>query len=884
MASLAEMQLFSAPQHSEVIASTGTREHLPVIPSLSQDEPFSLQSYIKKFEGARELQTHREGVTACHAWSTFVGCFAFIAVTALAQEYLLPGLSETYKVTLVLLTAAWGADAIHVFSCWDFNDAQPKNVIIGNTLGGFIGVLVFKVAKLASLQNFGWLQAAVATSLTVGAQEFLGAVHPAGAALAVIYIGEPEVQHLHWHYVLCPCLVGSLLLVSAAVVLNNLSMGRTYPQAWWPSAAPSQSSGRVASIARAPATTFMVDSPGSWIEVYLQKFQGLDAPGPPANSLSHIRFSVLSSFLSMVMLGLILEVLPLGTKLPPNGFAAAAAVSIFSDWRGPASQPKNCVLGSLLGALAGVATSQAARAVGGHLIWLQTALAVAFAAAAQECISAEFPAGGALAFAFVNTSLQEVGWVPLVVPALVGCLLLMGLGVVFNNLSSERLYPRCWPWQVLYPPPAPWSPIMVPVPEAGKVQGSWRYEAQYGPAKGEGGRPHPNVFFGLLTIIMQITILVFFFYAELDLSGSEETDSSSIYNYYVGVALMMFVGFGYLMTFLKAYGLGAVGFTMVITCLGVQWSMILEGLMATGKLVINFMSLLNGNFAVAAVLISFGGLIGKVSPLQILCATILELICYCANKVYFLQQYHSSSPLIQDCGGTIIIHVFGAYFGLAACQVLGPARMDRLNESDYRSDLFSLIGTVFLWLFWPSFVAGALPSGEQQTKALLNTVIALLGSTASTFAATHLMRGKLRTVPIQNATLAGGVAIGAMANFVGPGPSLAVGLLAGALSTAGFVYSPFFGSVDTCGIHNLHGMPGLLGGIASAFVPLLSENTDVMPLNQVFGLLGTLIFACASGWGCGHILMLMEGPEQEAFADEVYWHCADDIPRSWVKL
>merc|ERR1719284_2293922 len=140
----------------------------------------------------------------------------------------------------------------------------------------------------------------------------------------------------------------------------------------------------------------------------------------------------------------------------------------------------------------------------------------------------------------------------------------------------------------------------------------------------------------------------------------------------------MFVGFGYLMTFLKSYGLGAVGLTAYITCLGVEFAIIIESFMGKGSLTIDFMSLLNGNFAVAAVLISFGGLIGKVSPLQIVVVVMLELTFYCANKVYFLKQY-DHDMLIADCGGTIIIHVFGAYFGLAACQVLGPPTSDKLN-------------------------------------------------------------------------------------------------------------------------------------------------------------------------------------------------------------
>eukprot|EP00933_Yihiella_yeosuensis_P003770 TRINITY_DN10703_c1_g1_i1.p1 TRINITY_DN10703_c1_g1~~TRINITY_DN10703_c1_g1_i1.p1 ORF type:complete len:457 (+),score=89.79 TRINITY_DN10703_c1_g1_i1:139-1371(+) len=399
-----------------------------------------------------------------------------------------------------------------------------------------------------------------------------------------------------------------------------------------------------------------------------------------------------------------------------------------------------------------------------------------------------------------------------------------------------------------------------------------------------GRAPSPNFLFGVLTLGVQVVISCLLWNAKLDLTTADKTDSSSIYNFYVGVALMMFVGFGYLMTFLKAYGLGAVGFTMLITCLGVEWAVIIESYMGKGNLNLDFMSLLNGNFAVAAVLISFGGLIGKISPLQVVLVTIIELTCYCANKVFFLKQY-STPPLIQDCGGTIIIHVFGAYFGLAACQVLGPPKTDKLNTASYVSDLFSLIGTVFLWLFWPSFVAGALSDPAQQTRALINTVLALLASTVSTFGLTFIMEdGKLSTVPIQNATLAGGVSIGATANLVGPFAAVLIGGIAGCLSTFGFIQSPLFGAVDTCGIHNLHGMPGLLGGVVSIIVPSLVKNTGIDQGNQTLGLFGTLIIAVITGALTGQVLRCTREPDNEPFSDEGFWSCANDVPKSWIKV
>jgi len=197
------------------------------------------------------------------------------------------------------------------------------------------------------------------------------------------------------------------------------------------------------------------------------------------------------------------------------------------------------------------------------------------------------------------------------------------------------------------------------------------------------------------------------------------------------------------------------------------------------------MDILNGNFAVAAVLISFGGLIGKIGPTQVLVVTLVELVFYCANKVFFL----TNMMEISDCGGTIIIHVFGAYFGLAACKTLGRAKDENFNGSSYNSDLFSLIGTVFLWLFWPSFVAGGLPAGtDGHGIALLNTVLALLASSVTTFALMPFLTGKrLTTVPIQNATLAGGVSIGATANLaMGPFGAMLVGVIAGAISCIGF--------------------------------------------------------------------------------------------------
>ena len=75
---------------------------------------------------------------------------------------------------------------------------------------------------------------------------------------------------------------------------------------------------------------------------------------------------------------------------------------------------------------------------------------------------------------------------------------------------------------------------------------------------------------------------------------------------------------------------------------------------------------------------------------------------------------------------------------------------------------------------------------------------------------------------VLNATVAGGVIIGACSDLIlSPWASIIIGLGGGFVSLFGFeVLGPYLtktiGLHDTAGIHNLHGMPGFLGGILSA--------------------------------------------------------------------
>ena len=77
--------------------------------------------------------------------------------------------------------------------------------------------------------------------------------------------------------------------------------------------------------------------------------------------------------------------------------------------------------------------------------------------------------------------------------------------------------------------------------------------------------------------------------------------------------------------------------------------------------------------------------------------------------------------------------------------------------------------------------------GQRQFLCVMNTILALLGASVAAFASSSAFSGKFNMVHIQNATLAGGVAIGSAANLnFTPAGAVGVGVLAGILSTAGF--------------------------------------------------------------------------------------------------
>jgi len=72
------------------------------------------------------------------------------------------------------------------------------------------------------------------------------------------------------------------------------------------------------------------------------------------------------------------------------------------------------------------------------------------------------------------------------------------------------------------------------------------------------------------------------------------------------------------------------------------------------------MYLIYGDFAAGAVLITFGAILGKCTLFQLWAVATFEVFFYCMNEAIC---YNILG--IYDIGGSIVIHTFGAFFGLS---------------------------------------------------------------------------------------------------------------------------------------------------------------------------------------------------------------------------
>jgi len=129
---------------------------------------------------------------------------------------------------LTLIIGSFGASAVLVYGAIKSPLAQPRNLVGGHILSALIGVACFQL-----FGNTIWIASSLAVSLAIVAMLATKTLHPPGGATALIaVIGGAKVHSLGFYYALVPAGAGAFLLLAVALLVNNLSRNRKYPEYW----------------------------------------------------------------------------------------------------------------------------------------------------------------------------------------------------------------------------------------------------------------------------------------------------------------------------------------------------------------------------------------------------------------------------------------------------------------------------------------------------------------------------------------------------------------------------------------------------------------------------------------------------------------------------
>lgn len=169
------------------------------------------QEYFLKMGGQHLAVNHRTNMA--DAVTAAVGGFLSIGTLLLL----------TLMTGTPWLIASLGASCVLVFGAWNAPFSQPRNIIGGHAISGLIGISFY-----GFFGNHPFVVSA-AVALSIFLMMLTKTVHPPGGANPIIIM----LGGYDWHYLFSPIIVGAVVIILYAVVLNNIRQNRHYPLFWW---------------------------------------------------------------------------------------------------------------------------------------------------------------------------------------------------------------------------------------------------------------------------------------------------------------------------------------------------------------------------------------------------------------------------------------------------------------------------------------------------------------------------------------------------------------------------------------------------------------------------------------------------------------------------
>ena len=202
---------------------------------------------------------------------------------------------------------------------------------------------------------------------------------------------------------------------------------------------------------------------------------------------------------------------------------------------------------------------------------------------------------------------------------------------------------------------------------------------------------------------------------------------------------------------------------------------------------------------------------------------------------------------IDFAGGTVV-HINAGIAGLIGALMIGK-RVGFGKESMAPHSLtMTMIGASLLWVGWFGFNAGsALEANGTAALAMVNTFVATAAAALAWMMAENVEKGRPSLLGMVTGAVAGLVAVTPAAGYAGPGGSIVLGLMAGAVC---FVFCSSvknrFGYDDALDVFGVHCVGGIVGAIMTGVLAAPSlggqgifdyeagKVADYMILKQVF--------------------------------------------------
>ena len=127
----------------------------------------------------------------------------------------------TYKTEFgIFLLASFGSSMVLIYGYPESPFAQPKNVFFGHLVTAVVGLFFLYLIPLPI-----FLTIPLAVGFGVGLMILLNITHPpAGGNPIIVIIGSVSLD-----YLLSPVILGSIIIIIFAIVVNRFILKKSYP-------------------------------------------------------------------------------------------------------------------------------------------------------------------------------------------------------------------------------------------------------------------------------------------------------------------------------------------------------------------------------------------------------------------------------------------------------------------------------------------------------------------------------------------------------------------------------------------------------------------------------------------------------------------------------